>query len=142
MGKRCWHRRGRSDFMSLDMLDRLQKNKLDGLEALIDSYESAAATGGGEDEAAAIADFFVDEGIGLRQSSRRLWDHYWTRAVAGKIPDRRERGANVLSLLERGGRFIRRSASIARAFADFSGHEVARLAQFEEQSQAFPLWLK
>ena len=31
---------------------------------------------------------------------------------------------------------------IARAYADLSGHEVARLAQFEEQSQAFSLWVK
>ena len=128
--------------MPTEMLDRLQEDKLQGLEALIDSYETAAATGGGEDEAAAIADFFVDEGIGVRQSSLRLWDYHWTRALAGKIPDRRERGAKLLSLLERGGRIIRRGAAIARAYADLSGHEVARLAQFEEQSKAFPLWVK
>ncbi len=128
--------------MPTEMLDRLQEDKLQGLEALIDSYETAAAAGGAEEEAAAIADFFVDEGIGVRQSSLRLWDHHWTRALAGKILDRRERGAKLLSLLERGGRIIRRGAALARAYADLSGHAVARLAQFEEQSKAFPLWVK
>jgi hypothetical protein len=128
--------------MSTETLHRLQEDKLQGLEALIASYETATATGGGEDEAAAIADFFVDEGIGVRQSSLRLWDYYWTKALAGKIPDRSERGVKLLSLLERGGRVIRRGAAIARAYADLSGHEVARLAQFEEQSKAFPLWVR
>ena len=70
--------------MPTEMLDRLQEDKLQGLEALIDSYEAAATTGGGEEEAAAIADFFVDEGIGVRQSSLRLWDYHWTRASRGK----------------------------------------------------------
>ena len=128
--------------MPAEMLDRLQEDKLQGLEALIDSYETATATGGGEDEAAAIADFFVDEGIGVRQSSLRLWDYHWSRALAGKIPDRREHGAKLLALLERGGRIIRRGAAIARAYADLSGQAVARLAPFEEQSKAFPLWVK
>src|SRR5712691_353257 len=113
--------------MPTEMLDRLQEDKLERLEALLDSYETATAPGGGEEEAAAIADFFVDEGIGVRQSSLRLWDHHWTRALAGKISNRRERGAKLLSLLERGGRIIRRGAEIARAYADVSGHEVARL---------------
>jgi len=128
--------------MSTEMLDRLQDDKLQGLEALVDSYETATAKGGGEDEAAAIADFFVDEGIGVRQSSLRLWDHHWTRALAGKLSDRSEHGPKLFALLERGSRFIRRGAEIARAYADLSGHEVARLAQFEEQSKAFPLWVK
>ena len=82
--------------MPTEMLDRLQEDKLQGLEALIHSYETATTTGGGEDEAAAIADFFVDEGIGVRQSSQRLWDYHWTRALAGKTPDGRERGAKLL----------------------------------------------
>ena len=86
--------------MPTEMLDRLQEDKLQGLEALIDAYETATTTGGGEDEAAAIADFFVDEGIGVRQSSLRLWDYHWTRALAGKIPDQRENGAKLLSLLD------------------------------------------
>jgi hypothetical protein len=128
--------------MPAEMLDRLQEDKLQGLEALIDSYETAAITGGGEEEAAAIADFFVDEGIGVRQSSLRLWEYHWTRALAGKMSDRREHGAKLFSLLERGGRIIRRGAAIARAYADLSGHPVARLAQFEEQSNAFPFWIK
>src|ERR1700693_4289026 len=110
----------RSDVISTEMLDRLQEDKLQGLEALVDSYETATATGGGEDEAAAIADFFVDEGIGVRQSSLRLWDYHWTRALAGKIPDRRERGAKLLALLERGGRIILRGAEIALANAKVS----------------------
>src|SRR6266849_5694979 len=93
-------RAGRSDVMPAEMLDRLQEDKLQGLEALIDSYETATIMGGGDDEAAAIADFFVDEGIGVRQSSVRLWDHHWTRALAGKVLDRQERGAKLLSLLE------------------------------------------
>src|SRR5208283_1890983 len=107
-----------------EMLDRLQEDKLQPLEALVDSYEIATATGGGEDEAAAIADFFVDEGIGVRQNSLRLWDYHWTRALAGKIPDRKEHGARLLSLLERSGHIIRRSAAVARGHADLSGHEV------------------
>jgi hypothetical protein len=128
--------------MSTELLDRLQEDKLQGLEALLDSYEAAAATGAGADEAAAVADFFVDEGIGVRQSSLRLWDHLWKRALAGKIADRQERGAKLFSLLERGGRLVRRGAAVARAYADLSGQEVARLAQFEEQSKAFPTWVK
>lgn len=128
--------------MPAEKLEYLQEEKLQGLEALLASYETATTTGAGEDEAAAIADFFVDEGIAVRQSSLRLWDHYWTRALAGKIPDRQERGAKLRSLLERGGCVLRRHAALARAYADLSGHEVARLAQFEEQSKAFPLWVK
>jgi hypothetical protein len=128
--------------MPTETLERLQEGKLQGLEALVATYETAAPTDGGNEEAAAVADFFVDEGIGVRQSSLRLWDHYWTRALAGRIPDRQERGAKLLSLLERGGQLIRRGAALARAYADLSGQEVARLAQFEQQSKAFPLWVQ
>jgi hypothetical protein len=128
--------------MPTETLDRLQEDKLQGLETLIDAYETATTTGGGEDEAAAIADFFVDEGIGVRQSSLRLWDYHWKRALAGKVPDRREYGTQLLALLDRGGRVIRRGAALARAYAEKSGQEVARLAQFEEQSSAFALWVK
>jgi hypothetical protein len=127
--------------MPTELLDRLQEDKLQGLEALLDSYQAVTATGSGADEAAAIADFFVAEGIGVRHSCLRLWDYYWTRALAGKVPDRRERGAKLLSLLERGGRILRRGAELARVYAAASGHEVARLAPFEEQCQAFPLWV-
>jgi hypothetical protein len=128
--------------MSAETLDRLQEDKLQSLESLIASYETAATAGGGADEAAAVADFFVDEGIGVRRSSLRLWDYYWAQALAGKIPDRKERGTKLLSLLERGARVIRRGAALARVYAGLSGQEVARLAQFEEQSEAFPLWVK
>lgn len=128
--------------MPADMLDQLQENKLRGLEELVDSYQGAFATGGAEDQAAAIADFFVDEGIGVRQSSLRLWDYHWTAALEGKVPNRQERGATLRSLLERGGRLLSRHAVVARAYADLSGRDVARLAQFEEQSRAFPLWVE
>jgi hypothetical protein len=128
--------------MAIGNLDQLQENKLERLQELLASYETATATGGGEDEAAAIADFFVDEGIGVRQSSLRLWDYHWSRALAGKVPDGREGGARLRSLLERGSEVLGRSAAVARAYADRSGREVARLAQFEEQSKAFPLWVK
>lgn len=128
--------------MPADTLDQLQENKLRGLEELIDSYQTAAATGRGEDAAAAIADFFVDEGIGLRQSSLRLWEYNWTLALIGKVPDRHERGAKLRSLLEEGARILGRDAALARVYADVSGREVARLAQFEEQSKAFPVWVE
>src|SRR5690349_9349073 len=128
--------------MPTEMLDRLQEDKLQALEALIDSYESATAAESSEDEAPAIADFFVDEGIGVRQSSQRLWDLQWTRALAGRLPDWRERGSKLIALLERGAQIVRRGAVIAPSYADVSGHEVARLAQFEEQSAAFPNWVK
>ena len=58
--------------MPTETLDRLHEEKLQGLEALIASYETATTTDAGGDEAAAIADFFVDEGIGVRQSSLRF----------------------------------------------------------------------
>jgi len=127
------------------MLDQLQENKLRGLEELeelIESYQAADAAGADADQAAAIADFFVDEGIGTRQSSLRLWDYHWTMALAGKVPDRQERGAKLRSMLERGGRIIARSAAVARVYADLAGREVARLSQLEELAQAFPIWVE
>lgn len=126
--------------MSSQILDRLQEEKLQGLEALIRSNENAAKGGRGE-EAAAIADFFVDEGIGMRQSLQRLWQHHWSMALAGKVPNQKQRAEKLFSLLEQGGQILRRGAEIARAFADASGQEVARLAPFEEQSKAFPTWV-
>jgi hypothetical protein len=128
--------------MSTEILDHLQENKLRGLEEWIDAWESAATTGDGQDEAAAIASFFVEEGLGLRQRSLSLWDYNWTLALAGKIPDRRERGAKLRSLLERGRRILGRYAAVARHYADLSGREVAHLPQFEEQAKAFPLWVE
>ena len=62
--------------------------------------------------------------------------------MAGTISDHLERGARLFSLLERGNRIIRRGAEFARIYADMSGREVARLAQFEEQSKVFSLWVK
>jgi hypothetical protein len=128
--------------MSTEMLDRLQENKLRGLEELIDAWEVATTAGGGQDEAAAIADFFVDEGLGVRQHSLHLWDYSWTLALAGKVPDRRGRGAKLRSLLERGGRVLGRYLAVARHYADLSGREVARLSHFEQQAKAFPLWVE
>ena len=127
--------------MPADVLDQLQEHKLRGLEAMIDD-QTVTATGGGEDQAAAIADFLVDEGIGVRQSSRRLWDYHWTMALAGKIADRQARGAELGALLARAGKLLARGATVARAYADLSGNEVARLTQFEEQSKAFPIWVE
>ena len=127
--------------MAVDMLDRLQENKLRGLEELVDAYQAPVAGADENYQAAAIADFFVDEGIGLRQSSLRLWEYNWTMALEGKISDRRERGIKLLALLERGARLLSRDAAAARALADLSGCEVARLDQFEEQAKAFPLWV-
>lgn len=127
--------------MPTDMLDRLQENKLRGLEELIDPWEADAVPADGEDQAAAIADFFVNEGIGSRQRSLDLWEYNWALALAGKISDRRERGVKLRSLLERGGRILARYAAVARHYADRSGREVARLAQFEDQAKQFPLWV-
>ena len=92
--------------MPTDMLDRLQENKLRGLEELIDPWEAGAAPAGVEDQAAVIAEFFVNEAIGSRQRSLDLWEYNWALALAGKVPDRRERGAKLRSLLERGGRIL------------------------------------
>lgn len=128
--------------MSADLLDRLQEDKLQGLEQLIGDFQAAAGAGGAADEAAAIADFFVDEGIGLRQNSLRLWDYHWSMALAGKVANRQERGRKLRSILERTGRLLAREAAAARAYADSSGQEFARLAQLEEQSKAFPIWVE
>jgi hypothetical protein len=126
--------------MPTDVIAQLQESKLRVLEELIDSFQAALASGGGQEQAGAVADFMVDEGIAVRQGLLHLWDYHWTMALAGKVPDRRESGAKLRSLLERGARSLARGAAQARAFADFSGHPVARLAQFEQQAQTFPLW--
>jgi hypothetical protein len=128
--------------MPTDILDRLQEDKVQGLEELVNAWRSAPAEDNGEDQAAAVADFFVDEGIGLRQGLLRHWDYYWTLALAGKILDRSVRLAQLRGLLERGGRLLAQTAVAARSYAERSGHEVARLAQFEEQVKAFPLWVE
>jgi hypothetical protein len=136
---------------SAEVLDRFQENKLRGLEELLASWSemaeqlaswtAAAATGGGQDQAAAVADFLVDEGIGLRQSCRHFWDIYWAEALAGQIPDRKERGETLRSRLERASQTLARGAAIARTCADLSGYRVARLSQFEQQAREFPLWV-
>jgi hypothetical protein len=128
--------------MSTELLDRLQENKLRGLEELVDSCQAATALGSGPDQAAALADAIVDEGIGVRQGLLRLWDYHWMMALAGEIVDRRADGAKLQSLLERGGRVLASGAAIARACVDLSGQEVARLAQYEEQTRVFPLWVE
>jgi hypothetical protein len=128
--------------MSTEMLDRLQEYKLRGLEEWIDAWEVTATGGGGQDEAAAIADFFIDEGIGLRQRSLSLWDYNWALALAGKVADRRERGGKLRSLLERARRILGRYLAVARHYADLSDREVAHLSQLEEQAKAFPLWVE
>ena len=128
--------------MPTDMLDQLQEKKLRGLEELIDPWEAAAVPADGEDQTVAIADFFVNEGIVSRQGSVDLWEYNWGLALAGKVPDRRERGVKLRSLLERGGRVLARYASVARHYADLAGREVARLAQLEEQAEQFPRWVE
>jgi hypothetical protein len=95
-----------------------------------------------DDRAAALADILVDEGIGVRQGLRRLWDYHWTMAVAGQVVNPREHRKSLGSLLERGGRALARVAVKARTYADRSGREIARLAQLEEQAAAFPLWVQ
>jgi hypothetical protein len=127
--------------MSTEMLDQLQENKVRGLEELMDSFQAASSANGGPDQADAVADFLVDEGIGVRQGLLRLWDYHWTMSLAGAIADRKQFGAKLRSLLERGGQILARAAAQARAIADHSGREVARLSQFEEQARAFPHWV-
>lgn len=127
--------------MPTDMLERLQENKLRGLEELIDPWETETVPADGEYQAAAIAEFFVNEGIVLRQGSLDLWEYHWALALAGKVSERRERGVRLRSLLERGGRILARYAAIARHYADSSGHAIGRLAQFEDQARQFPLWV-
>src|SRR5262249_1255848 len=130
----------RSSAMPIDLLDRLQENKLRTLEELVDSFHTAAMIDWGGDDPAQIADFIVDEGIGLRQGLMRFWELCWTAALAGKLRDRIKEGADIRALLDRGSAVLARAAKIARTEADRSGHQVARLVQFEEQTEAFPLW--
>ena len=78
----------------------------------------------------------------MRQNSLRLWDYHWTMALNGKIADRREHGTRLASLLNRTSRLLVRNAASARAYADLSECEVARLTQFEEQSKQFPIWVE
>src|SRR5438552_2362946 len=111
--------------MPTEMLDQLQENKLQALEDSIGAYEADTAAGAGKEQAAALADFFVDEGIGLKQSFQHLWQYHWTMALAGKVPNHRQQGVRLRSLWERGCRLLKRYVATARANADLSGHEVA-----------------
>ena len=124
--------------MPTGMLDRLQENKLHGLEELIDSWRLVASGDG--DEQGAIADVIVDEGIGLRQGLLRIWELHWSKALVGDIANRKEDGEKLQTLLKHGGRVLARGAAVALLYANQSGLEVARLSQFEEQVKAFPLW--
>lgn len=128
------------------VLDRVQQSQLPGLEelkGLIRASLGAVEAGkGGKDELAAVADFLVDEGIGLRQRAQRLWDLHWTMALAGQIPDRQAHGARLRARLAEHGPPLAEAAEIARAFADLSGREVARLAEFEKQAAAFARWVE
>jgi hypothetical protein len=98
--------------------------------------------GEGEDELAAIADYLVDESIGVRQGLRSFWDYHWAMALAGKIPDHKEYGLKLRALLELGGPALADAAVLARLLADRSHREVARLIDFESQAKAFPLWVE
>lgn len=128
--------------MSADMLDRLQESKIRAIQELIENWSLNVAGDDGNDLAATIADLIVDETIGLRQGLVRFWDYYWTAALSGKVLDRWQVGAKIRVLLDRGAVCLSQGATLARRFADLSGHAVARLAQFEEQSKAFPLWVE
>lgn len=135
-------RNRKSDVMPSEMLDRLQEHKLRGLQELLDSWDTAPQTMSEAHQAGAIADSIVDEGIGARQGLLRLWDYHWSMTLAGEMPERREHGAKLRSLLERGGRILARAAAVARGYTELSGLEVARLSQFEEQVRTFPLWIE
>jgi hypothetical protein len=131
--------RGRTA-MASEILDRLEENKLRGLEEFIASEGTVAVSS--EDQAAAMADILVDEGIGVRQGLHRLWDYHWAMAVAGESLDSLGKRKNLRTLLERGSQALARSAAKARAYAVRSGRDVARLSQFEEQAAAFSLWVE
>lgn len=127
--------------MPTDMLDRLQEGKLLVLQELIRESGHAVA-GDGQEELAAFADYLVDEGTGARQSCISLWDYYLTLALAGKVPDRADRGAKLRALLEKAGSALREAAIVARALADRAGRPVARLDKFERQVDEFPSWVE
>lgn len=128
-----------------DLRDRLQEDKLRGLRELlelINDWRAATLTGDGDDELAAIADYLVHEGIGVRQSLRGLWDYYWARAVADRTPGRNRHVAKLWSLLMRGSSELLAAAALARQLADLSRREVARLSDFESKVKAFPSWVQ
>jgi hypothetical protein len=128
--------------MSTDMLDRLQESKIRAVQELIDNWSLNIAGDDGNELAATIADLLVDETIGLRQGLARFWDYYWTAALSGKVCDRQQVATKIRLFLDRGSVCLSQGATLARRFADLSGHPVARLAQLEEQSAAFPLWVE
>lgn len=124
--------------MPADMLE-LQEFKLHGLEELIVSHPGNEAA---SEEDAAIAQFFVDEALALRRSASRLWDHEWTRAVAGKAGDRSARGAKLRAFLERTGVLLNQYAALAKTYADRSNSEVASLPEVRQQSDEFSTWVE
>lgn len=128
--------------MPAELLDRLQEDKLRATDEFIDRYASGVFGNGKDRLAAAIADYIVDEGLGLRQALMRFWDYYWTAALNGKIPERREQGAKIRSLLDRGAVSLARAAAAARQGATLADCDVGRLALLEEQSKAFPKWIE
>ncbi len=128
--------------MPADMLNQLQESKLRALDELIAHWMPGVTRNDGDDLTAVVADVLVNEGIGLRQGLMRLWDYYWTAALSGKVADRQKEGAALRSLLDRGSALLARAAAAARKGATLSGRDVTRLAQLEEQSKAFPLWVE
>ncbi len=125
--------------MVVSDLKRLPESQVEHLEQLLASWEAAVAAGG-EDERALVADFLVDEGIGVRQGLKRFWDYRWGTALSGAVKDLREEGTALRLLLTRGGDALKAAAAVARTLIDGSGRDVARLAAFEEQARSFPEW--
>lgn len=128
--------------MAAELLDRLQEDKLRAMNHFIEQYALDVAGHDRDHLAAAIADYIIDEGLGLRQALMRFWDYYWTAALNGKIPERRKEGEKIRSLLDRGAVSLARAAAVARQGAAASGQEIARLTLLEEQSQEFPRWVE
>ena len=127
--------------MSTNVLERLHANKVRGLENLVDSDDSLAAMTD-EETQAAVADFYISEGMGLRESAMRLWEHNWYGALDGRISDRKDRGAELRASLEQSQRLLQRYAQKARELTRHSGEGEDRLAEFEEQCKSFRDWIE
>jgi hypothetical protein len=127
--------------MPADVVNRLQERKLQAMDEFIEKSSLGVSGTDVDRRMAAIADYLVDEGIGLKLGLVRFWDYCWTRALSDMAPDRQKEGVEIRALLERGAASLARAAALARKGAELSGHEVARLAQFEEQARQFPRWV-